>query len=227
MSYTGAMKNLFGLMIGLEKAQSHYRFSDKNDFASFLTDICVTAKPQYAIMDAIVGMEGPGGPGSGDPIELGFLAASDNILALDWKCASLVGYNPHNIANLEDALKRGIWLKNEAEIKCVGAPEEDCRCSTFKIVKEPSETLQKMVPGWVNFLANKVFIKTPSFNVKKCRKCRRCEQICPCKKMPQMPPLRTNLPGSHHHNDRPKRHCPAYRPLKMPALLLLPRNLPS
>lgn len=179
MSYTGAMKNLFGLMIGLEKAQSHYRFSDKNDFAAFLTDICVTAKPQYAIMDAIVGMEGPGGPGSGDPIKLGFLAASDNILALDWKCASLVGYNPHNIANLEDALRRGTWLKNEAEIKCAGAAEEDCRCSTFKIVKEPSETLQKMVPGWVNFLANKVFIKTPSFNVKKCRKCRRCEQICP------------------------------------------------
>ena len=48
-------------------------------------------------------MDGPGGPGSGTPIHLGFLAASDNILALDWECASLVGYNPHKIVNLEDA----------------------------------------------------------------------------------------------------------------------------
>jgi len=179
MAYTGAMKNLFGLMVGLEKAQTHYRFPNKQDFAAFLTDLNVAAKTQYAIMDAIVGMEGPGGPGSGDPVKLGFLAASDNILALDWKCASLVGYNPHSITNLEDALKRGVWLKSEKDITVVGASEQECACPTFKIVKEPSPTLQKMVPGWVNFLAKKIFIKTPHFNPDKCIKCGRCEKICP------------------------------------------------
>ncbi|MCR5613366.1 DUF362 domain-containing protein [Treponema sp.] len=179
MSYTGAMKNLFGFVIGLEKAESHYRFSKKSDFGAFLTDLNIAANPQYAIMDAIVGMEGPGGPGSGDPINLGFLAASDNILALDWKCSSLVGYNPHNIVNLEDSLKRGIWLNDESEVKTVGESEEECRCTTFKIVKEPSETLQKMMPAWLNFLATGVFTKTPHFNANKCKKCRRCEQICP------------------------------------------------
>ncbi len=179
MAYTGAMKNLFGLMIGLEKAGCHYRFSKKEDFAAFLTDLVIAAKPGYAIMDAIVGMDGPGGPGSGDPIKLGFLAASDNILALDWKCAELVGYNPHLIANLEDALQRGLWLESEKEIKTTGASEESCRCTTFKIVKEPSETLQKMLPGWLNFIATKALLKTPHFNARKCKKCRRCEQICP------------------------------------------------
>lgn len=178
MTYTGAMKNLFGLMIGLEKAGCHYRFSKKEDFAAFLTDLNLAAKPQYAIMDAIVGMEGPGGPGSGDPIKLGFLAASDNILALDWKCSSLVGYNPHNILNLQDALERGAWLKDEAEITTSGASDEDCRCTSFKIVKD-SKALQKTVPGFVNFFANKILIKTPHFLAKKCKKCRRCEQICP------------------------------------------------
>ena len=179
MAYTGAMKNLFGLMIGLEKAEQHYRFSNKSDFAAFLTDLNIAAKAQYAIMDAIVGMEGPGGPGGGDPIKLGFLAGSDNILALDWKCSELVGYNPHLIANLEDSLQRGLWLTSENEIKTVGASEDSCRCTSFKIVKEPSETLQKMLPGWLNFLATKALLKTPRFNAKKCKKCRRCEQICP------------------------------------------------
>lgn len=179
MSYTGAMKNLFGLMIGLEKAQSHYRFPGKKEFGGFLTDLVVAAKPGYAIMDAIVGMEGPGGPGGGDPIKLGFLAASDNILALDWKCASLVGYNPHLVVNLEDALQRGIWLNSESEITTVGAPESECQNLNFKIVKDPSETLGKMMPKALDLLAKTVFTKTPHFNAAKCKKCQRCKQICP------------------------------------------------
>ena len=178
MTYTGAMKNLFGLMIGLEKAGCHYRFSKKEDFAAFLTDLVLAAKPGYAIMDAIVGMDGPGGPGSGDPIKLGFLAASDNILALDWKCASLVGYNPHDILNLQDALKRGVWLKSPAEITTSGAAEEDCRSTSFRIVRD-SKALSNQMPGFINFLAEKLLMKTPHFNAGKCKKCRRCEQNCP------------------------------------------------
>lgn len=181
MAYTGAIKNLFGLIVGLEKAQIHYRFPDRTDFADFITDLTICANPTYAIMDAIVGMEGPGGPGSGTPKELGFLSASNNILALDWTCASLVGYKPHSIPILEQALKRGFWLKSEEEIQTVGASKEDCQCLNFKIVKEPSPTLQKMIPNWINFLAKKVFIKTPHFNHKKCIKCKRCEKICPAK----------------------------------------------
>ena len=181
MAYTGVMKNLFGLMVGLEKAEMHYRFPKKSDFAAFLTDLNLAAKPSYAIMDAIVGMEGPGGPGGGDPVQLGFLAASDNILALDWKCASLVGYNPHSITNLEEALNRHIWLDSPDEICVLGEKESDCRCEHFKIVKEPSPTLQKMVPSVVNFLANKIFVKTPFILWKKCKKCGRCKKICPAK----------------------------------------------
>ena len=179
MSYTGAMKNLFGLIVGLEKAEQHYRFPNKETFGEFLTDLNVTANAQYAIMDAIVGMDGPGGPGSGNPIKLNFLAASDNILALDWKCASLVGYNPHRIPNLESALKRGVWLSSEKDITTVGENESNCKCPNFKIVKNPSKTLQIMIPGWVNFIAKKFFEKTPNFNPKKCVRCGRCKQICP------------------------------------------------
>ena len=202
MAYTGAMKNLFGLMIGLEKAGCHYRFSKKEDFAAFLTDLVVAAKPQYAIMDAIVGMDGPGGPGSGNPIKLGFLAASDNILALDWKCASLVGYNPHNVLNLQDALERGIWLKSPAEITTSGAAEEDCRCTTFRIVHD-SQTLSNQMPGFINFLATKLLTRTPHFNARKCKKCRRCEQICPAHL------IKMNGPdGSAQLNDKSKcLHC--------------------
>ena len=179
MSYTGAMKNLFGLVVGLSKAQKHYQFPEKEDFGNFLVDLNIAADADYAIMDAIVGMDGPGGPGSGDPIKLGFLAASDNILALDWKCASLVGYDPFRIIYLRLAMERGIWLNTPGEISTVGAMEIECQNTNFRIVKDPSPTLGKMVPKWVDFLAKKVFVKTPRFSATRCKSCGRCEQICP------------------------------------------------
>src|SRR5574344_2654360 len=127
MSYTGVMKNMFGLMVGLKKAQTHFRFPAKNDFSEFRMDLNITAHPNYTIMNAIVGMEGPGGPGNGTPVQLGFLGASTNVLALDWTCASIVGYKPHNVVYLEAALKRGVWLKNEKQIKTVGISPLDVK----------------------------------------------------------------------------------------------------
>lgn len=179
MCYTGAMKNLFGLVIGLNKAQQHYRFSDRKDFGEYITDLNIAAKASYAIMDAIVGMEGPGGPGGGSPVQLGFLAASDNILALDWKCSSLVGYNPHTVPNLEAALNRKIWLNSPDEIEVCGVSEKSCKCNSFKIVKNPAASLQKMIPKPIAFIAESFFTKTPVFNSKKCIKCEKCKQICP------------------------------------------------
>ncbi len=178
MAYTGAMKNLFGTVLNLEKTQQHYRFPNRKDFGTYLTDLNIAVNPQYAIMDAIVGMDGPGGPGSGDPIELGFIAASDNILALDWKCASLVGYNPHNVTNLEDALERKIWLDSEDEIRVLGESEDSVRCTSFRIVKTPTESLSKMLPKALDSVAKMVFLKTPHFSVKKCKKCGKCKMIC-------------------------------------------------
>ena len=179
MKYTGAMKNLFGLMIGLEKAQCHYRFSSQREFGEFLTDLNLAAKAQYAVMDAIVGMDGPGGPGSGDPIELGFMAASDNILALDWVCSSLVGYKPQTVENLRDALERKVWLDSAEQIKILGASFDECANKNFRIVKDGSADFSAMLPGWLDGLAKFIFTRTPHFHQNKCIKCGRCAQICP------------------------------------------------
>lgn len=183
MAYTGAMKNLFGLIIGLEKSRQHYVYPQRRDFGTFLTDLNIAANAQYAVVDAIVGMDGPGGPGSGNPVKLGFLAASDNILATDVACSSIVGYNPHNIVYLEDALNRKKWLNSFEEIQYLGENKEELQnmCKHFKIVSAPSPTLQMMMPKFINFAAKKFFTKTPHFSPVKCKRCGKCVQICPAK----------------------------------------------
>lgn len=180
MKYTGAMKNLFGLVVGLEKAQCHYRFSNPDDFGKFLVDLNLAAKPQYAVMDAVMGMDGPGGPGSGDPIQLNFLAASDNILALDWICSSLVGYNPHEINYLQDALLRKVWLSSAEEIQTLGADFREIACDKFRTVKS-NGIFGSSIPSPLKPLAKFFLTRNPHFKNKKCIKCARCEKICPAK----------------------------------------------
>lgn len=180
MAYTGAMKNLFGLMVGLKKAQMHFRFPQREDFSEFLVDLNVAAHAQYSIMDAIVGMEGNGGPGNGEPKQLGFLAASNNILALDWTCASIVGYKPHKVLYLEAALKRGVWLTNENEIKTVGVSPQSVKPVSFKTVADSTSLRQaQLIPQWLYDVVVPVMRRSPKFLPNICINCGKCIEICP------------------------------------------------
>ncbi len=72
MMFTGAVKNLFGCIPGLDKAQYHLKVPDRDDFGSMLVDLMLACKPALAIMDAVVGMEGEG-PAGGTPRQVGAL----------------------------------------------------------------------------------------------------------------------------------------------------------
>lgn len=183
MSYTGAMKNLFGLIVGLEKSQMHYFYPKKEDFAAYLTDLNIAANAQYAIMDAIVGMDGPGGPGSGDPIQMGFLAASQNLLALDCVCSKAATYDPMEIKNLKDALDRKIWLNSLDEIQIVGASFEEIENKNFRAVhdKQSVVVLTSVLPPAIDKIASLFLMRNPHFDKNKCIRCGKCIQICPPK----------------------------------------------
>jgi uncharacterized protein (DUF362 family)/Pyruvate/2-oxoacid:ferredoxin oxidoreductase delta subunit len=201
MAYTGAMKNMFGLMVGNNKSQTHYRFPDKRDFAAYLTDLNIALKPQYGIMDGILAMSGDDGPTNGAPTSVGILAASGNVLALDWMCASLIGYDPKQIPNLVDALNRQIWLNAPEEIELRGDDFAALKPAEFTIAKnirqssifeEPkttkikrllqmcAELLKRSMPT-VYKAARRVFGIYPHFIKTRCIFCRNCIEICPAK----------------------------------------------
>ncbi len=172
MYFTGAMKNLFGTVPGLQKSQFHLRFPDRERFGQMLTDLNLAVRRHFSIMDAIVGMEGPG-PGSGYPRSLGLVLASRDPLALDMTACRTIGLDPHLVANLKDALGRGHWIGSEAEIEVLGPALAEVAVTDWKHV--PRQAPDRKIPAAFRNL----FVSRPFFSRTKCSACKACVTICP------------------------------------------------
>ena len=101
---TLSMKNLFGVMPGMyygwPKNVLHIAGID-----GAILDITATLRPQLAIVDGIVGMEG-NRPIMGTPKHVGILAMGRNLPAVDATCARVMGINPHRVKYLAQAAAR-------------------------------------------------------------------------------------------------------------------------
>jgi uncharacterized protein (DUF362 family) len=62
----------------------------------------------FTIVDAIVAGEGYG-PLAPEPFALGLMIAGESAAAVDWICAQLLGYNPHNIPLVREAFSPSKW----------------------------------------------------------------------------------------------------------------------
>lgn len=98
---TLSMKNLFGVMPGMyygwPKNVLHHAGIENS-----ILDINATLKPNFAIVDGIVGMEGDG-PILGDPKRSGVLVMGRNLAAVDATCCRIMGINPYKVSFLERA----------------------------------------------------------------------------------------------------------------------------
>ncbi|MDR0598282.1 MAG: DUF362 domain-containing protein, partial [Treponema sp.] len=184
MYYTGAMKNLFGLIPSAAKSPMHVRYPGRDAFASMIVDLNLAAKPCYALMDAIVGMEGPG-PGSGDPRPIGLVLASANLLALDIAASDIIGYPPLEIPVTREALSRGVWLSSPSEIRYPLLKAEDLRMGDFRKIP-----LKKSGSQLADFLLPRPFRKfrerltpRPVIDRSVCLRCGDCARICGSKAM--------------------------------------------
>jgi uncharacterized protein (DUF362 family) len=100
---TLSLKNLFGTLpgrvYGWPKNILHWAGIEPS-----ILDIAGAVRPDYAIVDGIVGMEG-NGPISGDPVASGVLVFADDAVAADVVSASLMGFDPMGIAYLAEAAR--------------------------------------------------------------------------------------------------------------------------
>lgn len=181
MTYTGAVKNLFGTIPGLTKADYHFRMNSVDNFSDALVDICEYVKPVFSIIDGIEGMEG-NGPSSGDKRFLGLLMASENPYALDTIASYIVGIEPLSIPTIKRAKERKLFSGNIDDVEVVGTTIEEIDIEPFKLPASTSINfiggrMPKFLEKWV--LNN--FIPSPVFNHDMCISCGICGNSCPPK----------------------------------------------
>jgi uncharacterized protein (DUF362 family)/NAD-dependent dihydropyrimidine dehydrogenase PreA subunit len=177
MVFTGAIKNLFGLIPGTLKAEYHLRLSNYNDFSNLLVDICERFRPDLTIMDAIEGMEGPG-PSAGTPRHIGAIIAGTNPYMIDIVATNMIGLRPEQVFTLIRASERGLPSKL-SDVKIIG---EDLEAFKIKDYKIPVVHREHILPNnkVVKFLAEYLKPK-PIFEYDICIKCKECANHCPPK----------------------------------------------
>lgn len=179
MTFTGAVKILFGVIPGLLKAEYHLKMFKVHDFADLLVDIASCIRPTLSIMDGVVGMEGDG-PSAGIPRNIGALILSTDPFALDVVAADLIGLRPEKVPTIIAARVRGLTSRLD-ELQLKGDSRSLWQIEGFVIPKAVSTNFFDMVPlprSVKSFVLNRVRPR-PIFEHATCVGCGDCVNNCP------------------------------------------------
>jgi NAD-dependent dihydropyrimidine dehydrogenase PreA subunit len=177
MVLTAAVKNSFGAVIGMEKAQWHFRAGrSPEDFARLLVHIHALVAPRLSILDGVIGMEG-NGPSAGDPRSLGFLLASTDAHALDAVLARMWGLAPHQVFTLAVARDLGV-LPAFDQIDVVGVPLDELVVRPPWRLARPSPLRGFGGPAWLSSLLERLMTLRPEIDRGACVACGECARVC-------------------------------------------------
>ncbi len=176
MMYTGGVKNLFGCVPGLEKAQFHLKVPDRDDFADMLIDLMLACHPDLTIMDAVVGMEGEG-PAGGTPRRIGAILASADPVSLDVVASSMVGFDPMDVYTNKAAARRGLGPQRIEDVDVAGEPWQTFALRDFaRPMRDVSGRLPVALAKWLRRRTASLPLLADPVG---CSGCRTCEQNCP------------------------------------------------
>ncbi|MGV0023534.1 DUF362 domain-containing protein [Phormidesmis priestleyi] len=108
LTLTMGVKNLFGCVPGKMKAWWHMEAGKDSDrFGAMLVETARAIDPDLTILDGIIGHEG-NGPSGGEPRDLGVLAASDHVFALDRALVEILKVDPAIVPTLVASQRLGL-----------------------------------------------------------------------------------------------------------------------
>jgi uncharacterized protein (DUF362 family)/Pyruvate/2-oxoacid:ferredoxin oxidoreductase delta subunit len=184
-SYTGAVKNLFGAIPGLKKAEWHIRASNRETFSGMLIDLYTAMRNSLRglervihIMDAIEGMEGEGPGSGGDPKHAGALIISEDPIALDFVAADIVKLDQEEIYTTKIGKERGIGTSGYKNIDLRGESIESFSEVTFRPSSAGSQSNMLALSFSPSFI-RRLTTNKPVPREKRCTLCYQCKKICP------------------------------------------------
>jgi uncharacterized protein (DUF362 family)/Pyruvate/2-oxoacid:ferredoxin oxidoreductase delta subunit len=183
MTFSGATKNLFGVIPGLNKAAYHAKLPVPRRFADMLIDVAYFVRPRLNIVDGIVGLEGDGPGTGGSPRALGVLVAGADPVAVDVACCRIADIDPAAVPVLVAARERGLWCGRAADVDTLGVPVAELFVKDF-LMPSPYKGFGVGNFGVFNDTVRRIvrdFNRVPRPKVGRCTLCAACERACPGK----------------------------------------------
>lgn len=175
--FTAGVKNFYGVIPGLRKAEYHKHAPYPDDFGHLIAEIyqLVRGKILFSVLDGVTAMEG-NGPSSGDLRQMNLIAASADTAALDAKLIQLLGFKPSKIGTIKHLARSGAGETDPASIETVGDSPE---LFDFKGFKFPSNWHLNLVPKPLIALLGKLLWMKPEIIPELCVSCMLCVNSCP------------------------------------------------
>ena len=180
--YSGAVKNLFGLIPGLVKAEMHSKYNTIETFCNCLIDLerFASEKIVLHVIDGIIGMDG-NGPTNGKPKEMDVLIASADPYLADMTALSLF-CDPLECPVVRIAGERGICNVNDEYLSEVKKLTAEYAVKDFKKIDAqlPPSYFANM-PLFVKKLFRTSMSRKVTIMKKVCVGCGKCKMHCPAK----------------------------------------------
>lgn len=182
---TGAVKNLFGSIPGLQKSKMHVKLPSAPEFCEFLVDLYGailngfdSPKEVIHVMDAIVAMEGEGPGPSGTPKPMNAVLAGRDAVAMDYVATKIAGLEVEKAFTVNYGFERDFGVNGPDDIEVVG----DSISSLGNTPLEASRgTIMSNMVRWpftAKWFKN-LTIERPWPREGICTLCYQCKKICP------------------------------------------------
>ena len=183
---SGAVKNLFGTIFGLNKSRWHLKASTPLDFSEMLLDLNVALlkgfekpKPILHIMDAIIAQEGEGPGPSGKPKKIGAIIIGKSPIAVDYVAVKVAGLDYNKVHTITAGFKRDLGVTSPENIEIVGESIDSIRINDF--VPTNHSFITNFGTRWPTNtkIMRELFTEKPVPLEGKCTLCYQCKKICP------------------------------------------------
>ena len=172
---TAAVKNMFGSVVGLYKAECHSRAPKEEDFSGIIAKVYSIARPHLTVVDGIIAMEGDG-PSSGVIRRMNIVMAGEDAVAIDSCLAKIMGLVPLDILVTKEAYEAKLGEADLSKIEVLGDPLDAFVAKDFKL---PQTTPLKYLPKPVMDCVASLIRFKPYIDNKACARCNLCKLTCP------------------------------------------------